>query len=210
MTSKSQRRKYKKAANAALPELAEVGKRQPNGQRRDRAIIPRDPRKTALEARCRIFGVAVTKTNMAALTGQHMSNQIGLVMERECSPSEIPRLWDTWQGFCGAERTYRLRYLGQSGSAKSAAIAMVPDRMETDKSYNVDMRDSDERDRDAVSNWMRWRGYLGHLTGRQQGFIHDAEMERGSDLWANGAPTATGHVTLDALKELAVVVEGRK
>lgn len=211
MTSKAERKRRKKAAQANNLGigLAEIPKRQPNGQARDRAEMPTDPRKTGLEARCRLMGVDATSANMKALTGQHMATPIGQVMERLCADDEIQRLWSTWQGFCAAERTYRVRYLGQTGAPKGAAIAMVPDRIETDQSHSVDLRDSDERDRDAVSAWMQWRGWLMHLSADDQRRIHDAETGAGGALWADAGPTGLGIVTLQSLRRFRSVVDRR-
>jgi hypothetical protein len=212
MTSKTQRRKFRKAAKIGQPDFALAGieHRQPSGRVRNRDDGAKDPRKTALEARCRRFGMATTAANMKALAGQHIGAHVGLVMERECKEAEIARLWAVWQGFCAAERTYRIRYIGQTGTPKGAAIAMVPDRMETDQSHSVDLRDSDQRDRDAVSAWMAWRGHLMHLSAYDQRLIHDAETEAGGALWANAGPTGRGVATLLALRRLAKVVDGRR
>lgn len=209
MTSKAERRRRKKARALDGMELAEIPKRQPNGQTRQRADSPGDPRKTALDARCRMFGVPATRSNREALSGQHSGSQLGMVMQALCRPVEIPRLWSAWQGFCAAERTYRLRILGMSASAKGANIAMVPERMETDQGHTIDTRDSDTRDRDAVNAYMAWRGYLGHLPAAQQHLIHRAEKGDGKALWEDG-PTPAGRVTLDALKTLADAAERRR
>lgn len=169
-----------------------------------------DPRKIALDARCRMFGVDTTKANRDALSGQHNGSQLGLVLEYEYANAKhhIPPLWDTWQGFAKAERTYRLRYLGQSGTAKGASIAMVPDRMETDKSPTIDMRTQEQRDREAVANWMRWRGYMDRLDVGLRTLLHDLEQDREGALWANNKPTQRGLMTLAALRRLRAVVEG--
>ena len=198
----------KRRAKKALPKLAETPRRQPNGQRRHRADAPKDPLKTALSARCRIFGVPDTPTNRKALSGQHSGSQIGMVMLSECDPGDIPGLWSVWQGFCMAERTYRIRILGMSVTAKGAAIQMVPDKMEADQSHTIDTRDSDTRDRDAVNNWMHWRGLIGQLHTPQQSLLHRAEQDNGRALWNEG-PTPTGKATLDALKALAEAKETR-
>ena len=187
--------------------LAEVPRPKKRGGARMAEIhTEQDPRKTALQARCRLFGVSDTKKNMIALSGQHNGSQLGLVMQSSVPPHEIPGLWAIWQGFATAERTYRLRYLGQSGTAKGASISMVRERMETDQSHSVDLRSQEERDRDAVNNWMRWRGYIGHLSAAAQTLLHDLDQDRDGALW-DGAPTVKGLATLAALQRLKVVVD---
>lgn len=67
----------------------------------------------------------------------------------------------------------------------------------------VDMRSDDERDRQAVSTWMRWRGYLGCVDATMRTLIHQAERGTGKELWRDGAPTREGRWTLTGLKKLA-------
>ena len=186
--------------------LAEIPKRRKCGRRREYTESAQDPRKTALDARCRLFGVTPNRKNRSALSGQHNGAQLGMVMEAQVARGDIPGLWAVVQGFAAAERTYRLRYLGQSGTAKGASISMVRERMETDQSHSVDLRSQEERDRDAVNNWMRWRGYLGHLSAAEQTLLHDLDENREGALW-DGGPTAKGLATLDAVRRLKKVVD---
>lgn len=190
-----------------LPKLVKVPRRQPNGQARKRADAPQDPRKTALSARCRMFGVEPTKYNRNALSGQHSGAQVGFVMEAILHQDEIPRLWATWQGFCSSMRTYRIRFLGMTGSAKGANIAMVREKLETDQSHSVDTRDQDQKDRDAVNAYMHWHGLLGTLSMSDRILLHDAEKERGPALWRDGKPTAIGAATVPAIQRLADAAE---
>lgn len=191
-----------------MPKLAETPKRQPNGQRRDRADSPKDPRKTALQARCRHFGGEDTKAGRLAMSGQHSGSQIGMVMQAHLSVAKISPLWQTFQSWCAAEATYRRRYIGQSEHPKAPAMAMTRDPVETDASHSVDLRDSDQKDRDAVNNWMRWQGYLGHLSSADQTALHDARLER-VELWKDQKATARGVAALTALGRLHQVVSGR-
>jgi len=197
---------------ASLPKLAPTPKPKKRGKARMAEIATEpdrhDPRKTALEARCRLAGVVATKDTLNAATAPHMGAQLGLALERICTADEIKSAWMTWQGFCAAERTYRIRYIGQSGDAKGAAIAMVPDKMQTDQSHSVDLRDSEQRDRDAKSNWRRWRGYLSHLSARERQLIIHAERD-GRALWENAGPTQRGRDTVAALMRLVDVLEAR-
>ena len=203
---KKHRSKRKQASG--LPELAATPKRQPNGQRRNRADNPTDPRKTALQARCRQFGSKDTKQGRLAMSGQHSGSQIGMVMQASLPDKKIGPLWQTFQAWCTAEATYRRRYLGQSEHASAPAMAMTPEPMETDTSHSVDLRDADQKDRDAVNNWMRWQGYLGHLSSADQTALHDARLERVA-LWQDQKATARGLASLAALGKLHIVVSGR-
>lgn len=206
--TKGAKRRAKKARKALEGhELAETPKRQPNGQKRQRADAPNDPQKTALQARVRQFGGKDTKTGRKALSDEFCGSQIGLVMKATCGDAECQRLWQTFRAWCAAEDQYRRRYLGQCEHAKGAAIAMVPDRLETDTSHSVDLRDPEQRDRDAVQTWMRWQGNLGKLSRQHMAALHDARLER-VVLWRDCEPTARGLVALDALKALHKIVGG--
>lgn len=191
-----------------LPELAATPKRQPNGQHRTRADNPTDPRKTALQARCRHFGGKDTKEGRAAMSGQHSGSQIGMVMQASLPEKKIGPLWQTFQAWTTAEETYRRRYLGQSEHARSPAMAMTPEPMQTDTSHSVDLRDADQKDQDAINNWMRWQGYLGHLSSYEQTALHDARLDR-VELWRDQNATLRGMASLAALQALHRVVSGR-
>lgn len=185
--------------------LAEVPKRQPNGQLRDRADSPGDPRKTALQARVRQFGGQDTQKGRKAVSDDFCGSQIGFVMKAKCSDIEARALWQTFRAWCMAEDQYRRRYIGQSEHAKGTAIVMVADEMQTDTSLTVDLRDADQRDRDAVRSWMRWQGYLGRLSRDHHRAMHDARLER-VELWRDHMPTKRGLVALNALRALHDVV----
>jgi len=205
----------------SLPELAGIPKRQPNGQARARADAPNDPRKTALQARVRHFGGKDTREGRLSLSGQNCGEQIGLVMQHSAKEAERTKLWQTFQAWSSAETSYRSRYLGASEHAKGASIAMVPDRVESDTSHSVDLRDPEQKDRDAVAGWMRWKGYLGHLQSAEVVVLHQARRGEAM-LWESahaddktgevvrGRPTLRGLFALASLRKLHAVVEGRK
>ncbi len=190
-----------------IAELATIPRKQPNGRLRQRSDSPRDARRAALSARCRKLGLMDNKQNRKDVSAQHMSDAMGWIMDRECKPDQIRTLSGVWSGMLSAHRTYSLRYLGQSGSPKGATMAMVTEKMETDKSHSVDLRSPEERDRDAVSNWMRWQGYLGCLSARDRALLADARQQAEDTLWQRAKPTGRGLNTLTALKALADVVE---
>ncbi|MFG6591273.1 hypothetical protein [Sulfitobacter sp. 1A12157] len=137
------------------------------------------------------------------VTDPLLGAEIGYVIRHECKEREAAQLWDVWQQYCAAQRAYRMRILGTTGEPKGAAIQMVPDAMQADTSMRVDMRSDDERDRQAVSGYMRWKGWLWCLTATERGLIHHAERGTGKVLWGDGEPTREGIATLDALKNLS-------
>lgn len=189
-------------------DLAETPKRG-----KDKCFVERtrqqaeEPQRTALQARVRHFGGEDTQKGRAALSDDFCGSQIGFVMKAKCSNDEAKRLWQMFRAWCAAEDQYRRRYLGQSEHPKGAAIAMVPDRMETDTGHSVDLRTAEQRDRDAVRAWMQWQGHLGRLGKADRLALQDMRLER-VDLWRDKAPTSRGLAALEALRALHLVVEG--
>ena len=202
-------KKRVKRAMAGLPELAETPKRG-----KDRCFVERtrqqgddpEPRREALSARARHFRGRDTRKDRDALSGQHIGSQIGMVIEARARRDEIGPLWRVFTDWCAAEDNYRKRYVGQSEHPKGAAIQMVPDRMEADTSHSVDLRDTETRDRDAVTRWTRWQGYLGMLSAPYVRVLHDARLER-APIWQDRKPTQRGYDALAALRRLREIVE---
>lgn len=213
MSKTDKRRKRNREKFEAMAGLPELEVRQPNrpkrgGDGRFTTSTAEDPRKTALQARVNQFGGEDTIKGRIALSGQHSGSQLGMVMQHAMRTDEIGPLWQTFQAWCMAEDTYRRRYLGQTEHPKGAAIKSVPDPMTTDTSHTVDLRDPEQKDRDAVNRWMQWQGYLGNLSAMEQTALHDARLDR-ADLWKDRQPTTRGRLAMIALKALHVTVERR-
>lgn len=199
----------RKATPPGISDLAVKPRREQ--PRRGGRFARADPEisNVALDARCRAFGIAPSPSAREAMRGPEAGSPIGMVLMRLCRDgAEVSRLWTVWQGWCSAERVYRSRYIGQTGDPKGASLPVLPEPLQTDQNHTVDTRTGDERDRDAVNGWMRWQGYLGHLSGARQGLLHGAR--NGSwTLWDNCCPTRDGFALLAALRHLADVVEGK-
>ncbi|WP_136685684.1 hypothetical protein [Falsirhodobacter xinxiangensis] len=213
MASHAEKRRKKQHARAIKSmagfDLAPVPRRQEQTREGGRFVkTQEDPRNAALNVRCIRFGLTPNRSNRHKVSGPHMACDIGFVMEACCGDREVSRLWDTWQGWGAAERAYRLRYLGQAETPASSAIAMLPEPMQTDEGHTIDTRSPDERDRDAVNNWMRWRGSLGFLSSHEQSLLQAARREVGPTLWDAG-PTSHGREVLNALRRLADIAEKR-
>ncbi|MBL3561077.1 hypothetical protein [Rhodovulum sulfidophilum] len=55
---------------------------------------------------------------------------------------------------------------------------MLIERFEISGDDDLDLRSEEEKARAAVTNWMRWQGYLGHLNRWQQAAIWGAVREQ--------------------------------
>ena len=192
-----------------IPDLAPIKPRGKQPRENGRFAKPQeDATRVALTARCHHYTAkAATIEERDKAKAQHMGCHIGWVMQHEM-PRDVPRLWRTWQAWCQAEISYLTRIIGTTGNPKGASIAAIPDKLETDAGHTVDLRTADERDRDAVRAWMRWRGYLGHLSATEATALHHARREDGPALWQDRKPTRHGLAALAALDRLAHVAEG--
>ena len=119
---------------------------------------------------------------------------------------ERAALVNAWAAISAAHRNYRLLIIGQTGTPQGAAIAMIPEPMETDPSLRVDLRTHGQRVEAAKRAWETWEGKLATLhapnlkwalQGALAGFLGDGA------LWRDQAPTTTGRVAVQALRMVA-------
>lgn len=198
-------------AAAGLPELAPIKRRKDQPREGGRFVKHEDdPRKAVLNSRCIRFGVDPNRHGRGVVSGQHMCCDLGFVIESRCGNAEVARLWDVFHRWTRAEVSYRTRYLGQGEAPACAALMMVHDRVETDPSLTVDSRTPDERDRDAINGWMRWQGFLGHLSADQRAILHHARRDDGPVLWRDCSATEAGLFALAALRDLADISERKQ
>jgi len=205
--SKAQKRRNRKKARMALPELAGVPKRQQKKRGRQRMAqiqheSERDAQKTALEARARMVGAK----DLDAMRSQALGEAAGRAIYLFADKDAAQRLWTVYAGLTAAEERYARTILGKSLHAKCAKIEIAPERFEARPDDQPDLRSEDERNRDTINAWARWRGYLGCLPSVMQ-----------SDFWAvargrvepiqDGAITSSGHRFLGALTKLTEYVD---
>ena len=215
-TDRMKKRERAKADWQASVKLAPAPKRtqQPRSREGRFSRESDDPQRGALNARCIRFGLDPVARNREIVASPWMCCDLGFVMEARVSGrdhmQQKARLWDVFSRWTRAEATYRARYLGQGEQPAGAALQTIPDRMETDQSATVDIRAPEERDRDAVTGWMRWQGFLGHLPRDGSAILHNARRDDGPALWRDGAPTSAGLVALAALRDLADVTERQR
>ena len=213
-----------------MAELEKVPRPKKRGKARMMEIEAAGPPQEAagrlpLETRCRRMGWAVNADNLKRAESQVLIDQFGCVITAMCSREEAAILWETWQSFAIADRSYHALKLGMSHQPKGAAIAMVRDRFEVgEANSSSDPRDFDDRLRAAVSRWMIWQGRIQRLSPAQRTLINDVLKGRGENLWdekgqrwapkkpgedvlvkLSGAPTIKGLRTLIAMRKLTEV-----
>lgn len=194
--AKKRARKARKAITLAGGETAPQRPRQ--GRRNDLPDGP-PPIHAARARRCKADPASV-------LNESDMGRCIlTLTPPPDKSQDERRRIGGTWATLSAARRNYLARIIGRTGDPQGAAIAMVPDRMETDQSLRVDLRSPDERDAAAERQWLEWCGKIEKLPTPQHKWALrsalDGFMGDGS-LWRDGEPTASGRAAVQALKLL--------
>lgn len=154
-------------ARAKWAAIVPVVRKQTNGRAR-RPVEKRDKSIQNLKARCRQMGKLDDNADemRAAMIGEDPGRALALT----CDPDTAARLWQWFVDMSAAEARYH-RSIGKSLHAKTARLEVLADRFETRADDRPDLRTQDERDRDAVTGWMRWQGYLGRLSAADQSAI---------------------------------------
>ena len=200
---KSARKKAKTGSlppGFAVPLAAVKTARKRQGRARMREIAE-DARKPALEARVRVSGVETPEAATSPLCG----SEIGLCIRAMHPGHDVQaRLWDVWQAMSAARRQWRMRYLGQTGDPQGAAIAMVPDAMQTDQGLTVDLRSPDERDKAAKAGGAYWSEQIAAVPVPQMRMALRSAIDGfGAVLWHQGKPTANGRNAVLALERIS-------
>ena len=167
-----------------------------------------DARRGPLEARLRVAGIPVTPDSLKAAVSPSFGHDVGLCINALTTGDEATKTWDTFSHVSAAYRNYQLLFVGQTGNPKCAAIAMIPEPMETDPSLRVDLRSHDEKVSAAKSSWAAWEKRMNALPfpqmkwalgGALRGFLGDGT------LWRDAAPTNTGRTVVAALRTLSSI-----
>lgn len=167
---------------------------------------PEDARKTALQARIRVFGIQGAESIRDAVSPLCGSG-VGMCILTLVAAKDQPAVWATWQRLCTAQHNYRTRILGLSGHPQGSAIAMQSDAMQVDTGHSVDIRSPAERDDAAKRAWVAVTLAYTSLPVPQMVWAIRAALSggmdgMGGDVWSEGKPTARGRVLVQALVAL--------
>jgi hypothetical protein len=183
--SKTRRRAQKtldKRERLKLPELAGVP-RKPKAKLRGQARMVEidqeradDAQRTVLEARARMIGVNPdSREDRDEMRAQSYGDEAGRAISLYRKGEARQRLLDAYRGLTAAEERYHRIVLGKSIHAKTAKIEMEPERLETSADdAPPDLRSEDDRHRDAVNTWMRWKGYTQCLCAAHRNALWNA------------------------------------
>jgi hypothetical protein len=198
MSSKSARRRAKRAKSISLPGGEAVAAPVVQGQRPPKD----DPMRTVIHARIRRTGIMDPAEARQPICGDDM----GLCLRALATGDDRALLVNTWAAISAAHRNYRMLIIGKTGDPQGAAIPMIPDPVETDPGLRIDLRTQEARVEAAKRAWEAWSGKIlslpspnlkWALSGALSGFLGDGA------LWRDQAPTATGKVAVQALRLLA-------
>ena len=164
MTSKAERKRRKQAARISLPGGESVEQRQETGRPRKEA--PEDARRTALQARCRVFGAPDTQNDARASSGPLWGCGVGRMILNEPG-HQRPELWNAAQHARKTQLAYDRAIGAPSRHAQVARILAPVDAMHADASSPApDFRSPEEKVRQDTAAQMRVEAWIGHCDNR--------------------------------------------
>lgn len=203
--SRGAKRRARRMSRSALASLAPTPKRKARGKKRMEEIAADpDAQLTVLEARARQCGRVpkdMTEMNHPAL-GEPAGRAIFVAREGR----DAERLWDTYAQYTAAEAGYAKSYLGMRLHAKTGKVEYLVEKVEARPDDTLDLRDEEQRSRDASNRWMRWRGYIMRLPRHQQDAIR-AVAHGDAEPMDAGAITPQGYRFLSAIEALEKIVD---
>lgn len=210
MTSKAERKRRKGRAKAkiTLPGGKQIDQK-PSGRDRINVGQPKmadDPRQVALKTRLRIAGMSDTPEGRKRAVAPDFGHDVGLCINALIGGDEATQAWDRFNHLSASYRNYMTLYVGQTGNPQCAAIAMIPEPMQTDPNMRIDLRTHEEKVIAAKASWAAWEERIKALPfpqlrmaigGVLRGFLGDGT------LWRDGKPTDTGRTVVAALRGMA-------
>ena len=173
---------------------------------RERKAKAEDPRKTALDARKRHIGKPKGDLSLP-IYGHPCGIAIDALAD---SLSEALVLWDVFDRIDRSDAAYCGRVVGVRRFAKTAKIELMPERMETSADAPpADLRDDDERHRDAQNGWARWVAKLSRLEAPQRKAI-TGTMRGLIDAVRDGEVTRAGINMVDGLRRISEMERSRE
>jgi len=116
-------------------------------------------------------------------------------------------LLTVWQGLSAAKWNWQKRITGTNQNPQAAALAMLPEPMQTDTGHSVDLRTADERDESAIRVWHHWLALLMELPPGERHALRGHLDGYGMAIWCadTHAPTRTGTLAVKALAKLRLM-----
>ena len=152
-----------KAKRAAMPELAPVPTKQPNGRTR-RPVDDRDKATENLKARCRQMGLKPTRENMREVRAQWYGCTAGRVIVAAASGETARKA--LWDAICEMRRIVVAydRSIGAPDRHPACLRLLMPaeELSATAETPPLDMRSDEDKARQAQTRWMQMHGWLAY------------------------------------------------
>lgn len=198
-------RKHKQSIGV---ELAAAPRKKARGRKRmdqiQQEVTGRNPHRAALEVRARQMGHSADKWQ--AMQFQALGEPAGQALFAAHTVEDAVGLWSVYAGLTNAEARFHRVCLGKSMAAKVAKVEFLPESFEANPDEAPDLRDEDEKHRDAANNWGRWRDWLNQLGLGDRSIIQS--VSRG---WAvpviDGKLTRKGDLFVKAVERLSDVID---
>lgn len=197
--TKAAKRRSKSKRRITLPGGDSVPQPVAQGRRVD--LEPQEPADVvALTARARRTGCTVEDAR-DVLAADDMGRCI-----RYMRPGTEDRraLLTVWQGLCASWANYCARCLSIAPTPQAAALPMLPEPMQTDQGYRIDLRTPSERDEAARRVWIDWIGALMDLPADERHALRGHLQGYGAEVWDPDALQPTRHGAM-AVKALAAL-----
>lgn len=196
--TKGQRKRARQKISLAGGEEAAA---RPTGRDRRHTNQPQeDARRVALSARIRVHGIAKDD-----VTSPLCTSGVDRCIMAITRGQERADITEAWLRLITAQHNYRTRILGLTGYPQGAAIAMMPEAMQTDTSHSIDIRTAAERDAAASRAWSECQTAIAslpspHFIWAIRNAMTGGMDGAGGDVWRDGMPTARGVLTVNALR----------
>ena len=189
-------------------DLAPTPRKKTRGRQRMEEIqhekLGRNPHRKALEVRARQMGHDPGKWQMMQF--QALGEPAGRALFAAHTVEDAVGLWSVYAGLTNAERRYYSARLGKAMSAKVPKVEFFSEVFEVDLGEQPDLRDEEERHRDAVNAWDKWHGWFNQLSLGQRSIIQS--VSRGwADPMIDGVLTEKGKEFVKAVEALSEVVD---
>jgi hypothetical protein len=174
-------------------------------QRPTTAERAEDATRTAAQARLMRLGYPDTPEGRKAALSPLCGDPLGMcIVALRPSAREQLDLWGIWQDISAAKRNWQQRVTGTNPNPQAAAIAMLPEPMQTDDAHSVDLRTAEERDEAAKRRWYYWLDLLMELPPDQRRALRGHLDGFALPIWDDDdhRPTATGAAAVRALDNL--------
>lgn len=200
MTKARGRRKHKRKATKR--EIEAMNERI---ERRHAVEVYEDPRSVVITARSRLIGEAASDSLLSPMLCEPAGRAIKIGARNS---DEAGKLWDVFKRLDAADETYFRRAIGRPRFPSVAKLEMMPETFETRPDDKPDLRDKDQKDRDAVNSWMRWQGYMGCLASHERHAITSVMRHTAGDTHVGQTLTTAGQAFVAAMRVLRLV-EGK-